>query len=385
MGPVWCRLGKSRSTPSLPNAVNPPTYSPKIATARRCALLLVLLCTMLPSFAAAQGTPRAKKARKAAARSAARPAPRDTTPKPPRAPARPPVVRGRSASDSSAIASLDRDSVNNPRWPVRLPAYAAGALLPRHRVVAFYGNPLSRRMGILGELDPEPMLAKLDREVAAWRAADPSTPVLPALHLIATVAQGSAGRDNKWRTRMNDSLIAKVIRWADTRNALVFLDIQVAKSTIQQELPVIMKWLERPNVHLGIDAEFSMKDGSNPGRRVGTYDARDINWVQDQLADLVKRRNLPPKLLIVHRYTRPMITNYRNIRFDPNVQVVMHMDGWGTPPIKISSYRSYVRDEPVQFTGFKLFYKNDTRTRSKMMVPGEVLRLWPKPLYIQYQ
>ncbi|MBC7561368.1 MAG: hypothetical protein H7305_00505 [Gemmatimonadaceae bacterium] len=346
---------------------------------------MVLLCTMLPSFAAAQGAPRAKKARKAAARSAARSAPRDTTPKPPRSPARPPVVRGRSASDSSAIASLDRDSVGNSRWPVRLPAYAAGALLPRHRVVAFYGNPLSRRMGILGELDPEPMLAKLDREVAVWRAADPSTPVLPALHLIATVAQGSAGRDNKWRTRMNDSLIAKVIRWADTRNALVFLDIQVAKSTIQQELPVIMKWLERPNVHLGIDAEFSMKDGSNPGRRVGTYDARDINWVQDQLADLVKRRNLPPKLLIVHRYTRPMITNYRNIRFDPNVQVVMHMDGWGTPPIKISSYRSYVRDEPVQFTGFKLFYKNDMRTRSKMMVPGEVLRLWPKPLYIQYQ
>ena len=384
---MWCRLGACRSTQSLPTTVNLPMYSMTIATARRCAVLLVLLvlCTMLPSFAAAQDTTRAKKPRKPATRTAASSRQRDTTPKPPRAPARPPVMRGRSASDSSAIASLDRDSIDDTRWPVRTPAYAAGALLPRHRVIAFYGNPLSRRMGILGELDPEPMLAKLDREVAAWRAADPSTPVLPALHLVATVAQGSAGRDGKWRTRMNDSLIAKVIRWADTRNALVFLDIQVAKSTIQEELPVIMKWLERPNVHLGIDAEFSMKDGSNPGRRVGTYDARDINWVQDQLADLVKRRNLPPKLLIVHRYTRPMITNYRNIRFDPQVQVVMHMDGWGTPPIKIASYRSYVRDEPVQFTGFKLFYKNDVRTRSKMMVPGEVLRLWPKPLYIQYQ
>jgi len=384
---MWCRLGACRSTSSLPNAVNLPMYSMTIATARRCAVLLVLLvlCTTLPSFAAAQDTTRAKKPRKPATRTAASSRQRDTTPKPPRAPARPPVMRGRSASDSSAIASLDRDSVGDTRWPVRTPAYAAGALLPRHRVIAFYGNPLSRRMGILGELDPEPMLAKLDLEVAAWRAADPSTPVLPALHLVATVAQGSAGRDGKWRTRMNDSLIAKVIRWADTRNALIFLDIQVAKSTIQEELPVIMKWLERPNVHLGIDAEFSMKDGSNPGRRVGTYDARDINWVQDQLADLVKRRNLPPKLLIVHRYTRPMITNYRNIRFDPQVQVVMHMDGWGTPPIKIASYRSYVRDEPVQFTGFKLFYKNDVRTRSKMMVPGEVLRLWPKPLYIQYQ
>jgi hypothetical protein len=303
----------------------------------------------------------------------------------PRPRPRPPVVRGRRSSDSSAIASLDRDSVGDTRWPVRTPAYAPGALLPGHRIIAFYGNPLSRRMGILGELDPEPMLERLDREVAAWRAADPSTPVLPALHLIATVAQGSAGADGGWRMRMNDSLIARVIRWAETRNALVFLDIQVGKSTIQRELPVIMRWLERPNVHLGIDPEFSMKDGSNPGRRVGTYDAADINWVQQQLADLVAAKRLPPKVLVVHRYTRPMVTNYRNIRHFPAVQVVMHMDGWGPIPVKLASYRSYVRDEPVQFTGFKLFYKNDVKSGAKLMAPGEVLRLWPKPVYIQYQ
>jgi hypothetical protein len=309
--------------------------------------------------------------------------PRDT--EPPRPRPRPPVLRGRRTADSIAIASLDRDSVGDTRWPVRTPAYAPGALLPGHRIIAYYGNPLSRRMGILGELDPPAMLARLDQEVAAWRAADPRTPVLPALHLIATVAQGSAGRDNKWRARMGDTMIANVIRWAESRNALVFLDIQVAKSTIQQELPPLMKWLERPNVHLGIDPEFSMKDGSNPGRRVGTYDAADINWVQSQLSQLVAARRIPPKVLIVHRYTRPMVTNYRNIRHDPNVQVVMHMDGWGPPPVKFASYRSYIRDEPVQFAGFKLFYKNDVKSGSKLLLPGEVLRLWPKPLYIQYQ
>lgn len=355
----------------------------QFADARRCASLL-LLCLLVPSLADAQQAARRKPAKKKKPVAAAS-VRRDTTPARPRTPPRPPVVRGRRASDSSAIASLDRDSVGDSRWPVRTPAYAAGALLPSHRIIAFYGNPLSRRMGILGELDPEPMLRKLDTEVAAWRRADPATPVMPALHVIATVAQGAAGKDGKWRTRMGDSLIMKVIRWAETRNAIVFLDIQVGKSTIQQELPPLMKWLERPNVHLGIDAEFSMKDGSNPGRRVGTFDARDINWVQEQMAELVKRRNVPPKLLIVHRYTRPMITNYRNIAFNPAVQIVMHMDGWGTPPIKISSFRSYIQSEPVQFAGFKLFYRNDVRAGSQMMAPGEVLRLWPKPLYIQYQ
>jgi len=367
----------------LPTAVNLSLFRLTPADVRRCASVL-LCCLAMPAVLSAQSTTTKRKAakKKPAATAAA---PRDTTPARPRTPPRPPVVRGRRSSDSSAIASLDRDSVGDTRWPVRTPAYAPGALLPRHRVIAFYGNPLSRRMGIMGELDPEPMLKKLDTEVAAWRRADPSTPVMPALHLIATVAQGSAGRDGTWRTRMGDSLIMKVIRLAETRNAIVFLDIQVGKSTIQAELPPLMKWLERPNVHLGIDAEFSMKDGSNPGRRVGTYDARDINWVQTQMSELIRRKNLPPKILVVHRYTRPMITNYRNIAFDPHVQIVMHMDGWGTPPIKIASFRAYVQSEPVQFAGFKLFYKNDVRAGSQMMAPGEVLRLWPKPFYIQYQ
>jgi hypothetical protein len=35
----------------------------------------------------------------------------------------------------------------------------------------------------------------------------------------------------------------------------------------------------------------------------------------------------------------------------------------------------------VWYTGFKLFYKND----KPMLKPGEVLRLRPAPVYIQYQ
>src|SRR5436305_1577215 len=81
-----------------------------------------------------------------------------------------------------------------PVWPVpNVPDALPGSILPAKRIVAFYGNPLSKRMGVLGELPPDDMLARLDREVAAWNAADPSTPVQPALHLIAVVAQGAPG------------------------------------------------------------------------------------------------------------------------------------------------------------------------------------------------
>src|ERR1051325_9298656 len=94
-----------------------------------------------------------------------------------------------------------------------------GSILPAKRIVAFYGNPLSKRMGILGELPPEQMLAKLDREVAKWTDADSTTPVQPALHLIAVVAQGSPGRDGKYRARVDSAVIEKVYGWAKQRGA----------------------------------------------------------------------------------------------------------------------------------------------------------------------
>src|SRR5687767_15698925 len=54
------------------------------------------------------------------------------------------------------------------------------------------------------------LFRSLDREVKAWERADSTTPVVPALHLIAVVAQGSAGRDGLYRARMGDSLIERV-------------------------------------------------------------------------------------------------------------------------------------------------------------------------------
>jgi hypothetical protein len=81
-----------------------------------------------------------------------------------------------------------------------------------------------------------------------------------------------------------------------------------------------------------------------------------------------------------------MVTNYRRIEKSPEVQIVMDMDGWGVQSKKLTTYKDYIYKEPVQFTGFKLFYKNDFREpKSRMLTPGEVLKLKPQPVYIQYQ
>jgi hypothetical protein len=62
------------------------------------------------------------------------------------------------------------------------------------------------------------------------------------------------------------------------------------------------------------------------------------------------------------------------------------MDGWGTPELKEKVYDVVITTEPVQFTGIKLFYKNDLKgTSSGLMPTRQILDLMPAPSYIQYQ
>lgn len=273
-----------------------------------------------------------------------------------------------------------------PLWPAKTVYPNAGALLPFNRIIAYYGNFYSKGMGVLGEYPEDVVLAKLRAEVANWEAADPSTPVIPAIHYILVTAQASAGKDGMYRARMPDSQIDIALALAEKVHGIVFLDFQVGLSTVQKELPVYEDYLKLPNVHVGIDPEFSMKGGEKPGTVIGTFSAEDINWVAQYLAGLVRDNNLPPKILVIHRFTDDMLTGYKRITPLPEVQIVVDMDGWGFPAKKINTYNTVVAAEPIQFTGFKLFYKNDTKPPSAgMLTPQEILRLKPRPIYIQYQ
>jgi hypothetical protein len=140
-----------------------------------------------------------------------------------------------------------------------------------------------------------------------------------------------------------------------------------------------------PNVHLGIDPEFSMKGGQKPGAVIGEYNADDINYATNYLAKLVKENNIPPKILVVHRFTQPMVKNYKQIKIRPEVQIVMHMDGWGHPAKKVGTYKHFIAKEPVEYTGFKIFYKNDMKNNGRLITPAELVQLKPRPVYIQYQ
>jgi hypothetical protein len=271
-------------------------------------------------------------------------------------------------------------------WPVKAVYPNAGALLPFKRIVAYYGNFYSKGMGVLGEYPTDVVLAKLASTSAMWAAADPATPVVPALHYIAVVAQASAGKEGKYILRMPDDQIDHALEMARQINGIVILDVQVGYSTVEHELPMLEKYLRMPQVHLAIDPEFSMKYGNPPGTVIGTFDAADINYAAQYLAGLVNEYHIPPKVLVVHRFTQAMVTNYKKIRPLPEVQIVMDMDGFGSKAKKYGTYNRVVAPEPVQFTGIKLFYKNDVRPPADgLLSPAEVFALTPAPIYIQYQ
>lgn len=270
-------------------------------------------------------------------------------------------------------------------WPPEAPLPLPGAILPYKRIVAFYGNFYSKRMGILGELPPEQMMERFKSVMMNWENADSLIPVLPAIHYIAVTAQRQAGREGKYRQRMPSEQMEHALQLAKAMDGLLFLDIQIGASSLREEMAYLEPFLILPQVHLGIDPEFSMKNGDPPGRSIGSFEASDINFVSESLSNLVNGYHLPPKILVVHRFTKGMVTHYEKILKRPEVQLVLNMDGFGFPAKKKNTYYQVIYKEPVQFTGFKLFFKNDTMDGFPMMTPDEILKLKPRPIYIQYQ
>ncbi|HEX6913191.1 MAG TPA: hypothetical protein VF142_22460, partial [Longimicrobium sp.] len=233
----------------------------------------------------------------------------------------------RQARLDSAASALQADSAarrpgagKNPLfakekgWYPQMPEFRDGSILPCNRVVVYYGNPASTRMGALGQYPRDEMLSRLRRQAEQWQQADPGTPVIPGLHLIAVVAQGDPGPSGHYRTQIRDVVVDSIHQMAKSINGILFIDVQVGTDDIRNIMPRFENFLKRPDVHFAVDPEFYMRGGTRPGARIGTMYAADINWVMDELTRIVRENNLPPKLLIIHRFTRNMVPDVQNVR-----------------------------------------------------------------------
>ena len=253
------------------------------------------------------------------------------------------------------------------------------------RLIAYYGTPLSKGMGILGRLDKPTMLSSLKRDVQSWQKADPATPTRCTMELVAVVAQASPGPSGLYRGRAAPEVVRRVLGWAREAGCLLLLDIQVGWSSVAAELPYLEPFLAEPDVHLALDPEWDMPPGVKPGTQIGTMDAADINAAVALLDWLVNERKIGPKLLVVHRFREFMVTNPSRINTPPSIRLVANMDGFGTPERKLQSYAVALKGMPTRLSGFKLF--TNPRLDTPMLTPEQTLsgRVRPAPVFINYQ
>ena len=264
--------------------------------------------------------------------------------------------------------------------PVELPG--GGRLIfadPERRVVGFYGHPDDEALGTLGVGTPAQAAARLEKVAAEYER--PRRPVLPALELLATIAEADPGDEGLYRRRATDAVIGRYLKAARAIDAILILDIQPGRADFMTEAQALERWLREPDVSLALDPEWKVGPDELPGQVIGSVDASEAVEVGAWLDALTEREGLPQKLLVVHQFTEDMIERRRLLRPFANVAVVLNVDGFGGQEIKVAKYDDFAKLADFAFNGFKLFYEEDT----DLMSPRDVLRLRPAPDLVVYE
>lgn len=285
-----------------------------------------------------------------------------------------------TSASSPAAMSVPTPTPGRPALPPGVTDPSNGPLRT-HRLVTFYGHPFSDKMGVLGEYAPNDIVARLKQQAALYTQADPTRPAIPTIELIASVAQGAPGKDGLYLLRTPPDVIEQYARLAEQNGFLLLLDIQIGRSTVADEINALLPFLKRPYVHLAIDPEFAIKPGQTPGEEFGSVDGADILLAARMLADVVTQNGITDKVLLVHQFLPSMITNKQLLKPMPHVELVLNTDGFGPARVKKESYKLLVQDQPVQYGGIKLFYKQD----EPLLTPEEVLALVPVPVVVIFQ
>lgn len=266
------------------------------------------------------------------------------------------------------------------RKPPAAPQLPGGGrtIFPGRLVVGFYGAPQADELGELGIGSPASAGQRLLKKAKEFEV--PGRKVLPAMELIAEIAHTAPGEDGLYRGRQPNSVIRRYLRAARKIGAILILDIQPGQASFFAESKYLERWLREPDVSLALDPEWHTP-GAVPGTVIGSVDVREVNAVSFWLDELVKKHNLPQKLLVIHRFTEDMIVGEDQLKPRANVAVTVNVDGFGGREIKIAKYKAFAQRAPGLHNGFKLFFREDT----DLLTPARVLRMKPQPELIVYE
>lgn len=279
-----------------------------------------------------------------------------------------------------------------------------GAILPTHRVVAFYAIPNAEATGPAYELTSS-MLNNLRAQGAAYQRIDPAHPVQLGIDLVASVPDSSPGPANTYSHHLDPATIQSYINFCQKNGLILFLDLDFGWAPIEKEVNFFLPYLERYSfVEMAIDPEWMFpRHNGIPGINLSNVKASDLNPVIQTLAALPMKYHVPRKILLIHQY-RPdgdglknpydpgqaEIADKRDLLFDPRVDVVIHTDGVGgyvgDQAAKTEEYHNWValdmkKYHNFSYGGFKLFYHIEAKT---LMTPQQVMALNPRPMVITY-
>ncbi|GAB3541604.1 hypothetical protein GCM10027403_33170 [Arthrobacter tecti] len=248
--------------------------------------------------------------------------------------------------------------------------------------MGFSGHPYSPALGRLG-------IGAIDERVAeiedlGAQLAEGRT-VLPVLELIAVVVQAAPGEDGAFRARASDEIIADYLEAARRHDGILLLNVQPGRSSMEEEVRSLEKWLKEPDVSVALDPEWDINADQLPGVSYGHTTGEEINAIAAYLDGIVQEENLPQKPLVFHQVSASVVSNEAAIQEYEGVEVIKSVDGIGSAGMKIETYNALMTDlSPNIHAGFKLFFEEDVKL-GPLMTPAEVLALTPQPEYILYE
>jgi hypothetical protein len=249
-------------------------------------------------------------------------------------------------------------------------------------VLAFYGSPLSKRMGVLG-VYPIPELHRMLGEwAAAYDAVNGDRGVRKAFYIIYGMAwpEGEIGI-------LRESRLVEYIEYALANDILVFVDHQIGKYSVEAAVKRILPFLRYPNVHLALDPEWRT---TKPMVEIGSVTAAELNAAQKMMEDYLVEHGYPgERMLVVHQFNWKMIGGREQVRTDfGRVRLIHCADGFGSPTVKRQAYAFNAQAWNMPVKGFKLFFKSGVPGAGfdePLMSPTDVFGLEPRPSLIMYQ
>lgn len=278
----------------------------------------------------------------------------------------------RAEGASTEGASGEQASPGVPRW-------RSERVLPdRGMLIAYYGSPGTGALGVLGETSPAKAFRRLQRAAAPFER--PGRPVRPVFELIVSIADAHPGKDGDFSHDVRKRDVRRYVDAARELGALLVLDIQTGRSDF---LDVAQRWswaLEQPHVGLAIDPEWRMRRHEVPGRVIGGVGAGEINRTSAWLSALVREHDLPEKVFVVHQFRSSMVRHIGRVKAREGLQLVQHVDGFGSRGQKLDTYRAVARPDLFAM-GFKLFYDEDVNR----MGARAVHQIRPRVRFVSFQ